>query len=399
MGLLDSLKNVDPATAQGLLQMGLSMLQSKGGLANALGAGGMAGIQGANQFKDRQAQMKQRGLLEQLTNQQIAQGQRQQEIQGLARQFSIPGKMPETMDARDIGQVGEPQIPTQGFDAPGFGQALMALDPVQGLQFQAATRKAEPTPLRLSKDEQLRDPKTFAVLASNLSQDDPNKGLPSGMRMGANGPEWIPGYLEGKKTVAKAGASNISLSADKGFAGAFGKNAADALQDAQDKAAAAQASNATIGSIRDAMKSGSVILGPGAQTRQTLLRAGQVIGAGSPTAAAQLEKTKQVQQGLAQIELSAAQLMKGQGQITEAERGIIRRAAAGEIQDLTPQELDVALKAIERNNKAAVESYKRRAKTVEGNPALGSLGGLISPPEEAQPDRVRRYNPATGKIE
>lgn len=35
--------------------------------------------------------------------------------------------------------------------------------------------------------------------------------LPPGMQMGASGPEWIPGYLEGKAQVARAGAASTNL--------------------------------------------------------------------------------------------------------------------------------------------------------------------------------------------
>ncbi len=38
------------------------------------------------------------------------------------------------------------------------------------------------------------------------------EAMPPGMRMGANGPEWIPGYLEGKSQVARAGAQgNVTM--------------------------------------------------------------------------------------------------------------------------------------------------------------------------------------------
>ena len=44
-----------------------------------------------------------------------------------------------------------------------------------------------------------------------------------------------------------------------------------------------------------------------------------------------LEKTRAAMQQMAQLELDAAAQMKGQGQITENERDIIRRAASGDI--------------------------------------------------------------------
>ena len=42
--------------------------------------------------------------------------------------------------------------------------------------------------------------------------------LPPGMQMGTNGPEWIPGYLEGKGKVAAQGASRLSVNTgQKGY--------------------------------------------------------------------------------------------------------------------------------------------------------------------------------------
>jgi len=37
------------------------------------------------------------------------------------------------------------------------------------------------------------------------------EGLPTGMRMGPNGPEWIPGYLEGQRDLRSAGASQVRV--------------------------------------------------------------------------------------------------------------------------------------------------------------------------------------------
>ena len=39
----------------------------------------------------------------------------------------------------------------------------------------------------------------------------PGPNLPSGMRMGANGPEWIPSYLEGQKDLRAAGAARTNI--------------------------------------------------------------------------------------------------------------------------------------------------------------------------------------------
>lgn len=136
-GFLDSLKIDDPATAQGLLQFGLSLLQSKGNLASAIGAAGQQGLQGSQQYRQNAFQKQQQQF-------QLDQQKRQREMQNLPAQFMTGGMKPDTMDNRDVGQPGEAPIPAKQFDAQGYGQALMGLDPAAGFQFQQMTRKAAP---------------------------------------------------------------------------------------------------------------------------------------------------------------------------------------------------------------------------------------------------------------
>lgn len=61
-GLLDSLSEKDPATMQGLLQMGLALMQSRGNFGNALGQAGMQGLQGAQQYRQNQYQNQMQAL-------------------------------------------------------------------------------------------------------------------------------------------------------------------------------------------------------------------------------------------------------------------------------------------------------------------------------------------------
>lgn len=146
-GFLDKLKIEDPATAQGLLQFGLSLLQSKGGLANALGAAGMQGLQGSQQFRDRANAQKRQGMLDQLTQQQIAAGKRQQAMQELPGQFyrapSEPGT--DATGGMDTALTNPNNAAGPGgFDANGYTQALRGLDPEAAFRFEQMTRKAGP---------------------------------------------------------------------------------------------------------------------------------------------------------------------------------------------------------------------------------------------------------------
>lgn len=389
MGLFDFLNTGDPEKdsmlREGLLQFGLGLMSSRGRTLPAIGNAGRQSLSAMDAYKQRQFQ----GKLQSEQLRQIEEAKKQQAAQEAFR-GSLPSPDMQASQAALAGGGG----PTQANAAK-----IAPVDPQSRLIF-GAMKAGMLSPLDYLKLQQKDDtpmivPEGGAVVGKNgvakffnpKSEKPPVTAVQEyeyAKQGGYQGTfeQWV-------KEKARAGATNVSVSADKGFAGAFGKNAADALQASQDAAVSAQASNSTISDIRDAMKSGNVILGPGATIRQMFARAGQVAGAGTPEAAQSLANTKRVEQGLARIELEAANLIKGQGQVTENERKIVQRAAAGQIQDLTPQELEVALKAIERNNAMKIKSHEIRSSVVRGNPAVGSLGGMLDAPN---PGKVIDWN-------
>ena len=110
------------------------------------------------------------------------------------------------------------------------------------------------------------------------------------------------------------------------------------------------------------------ILGPAADYRTTMLRIGQQLGVAGADANEQLANTRIVVQGLAQQELDAAAQMRGQGSLTEGERGILKRAAAGD-QTLSAAEIRQALASAQKTSRyrlAAQEDYLKRAMKIPG---------------------------------
>ncbi len=152
-GLLDMLDTAsrDPATAQGILRFGLSLLQSKGNFGNAVGQAGMAGLQGAQDYRQQQFQ-------KQIQQSQLDQLKRQKEMQNLPGQFATPAMKLPTQDNADVGQPGEPPVTPAGFDFGGYVNALMGKDPMQALQLKALTDK-DTSPLKIGKDDRLVDRK------------------------------------------------------------------------------------------------------------------------------------------------------------------------------------------------------------------------------------------------
>lgn len=110
------------------------------------------------------------------------------------------------------------------------------------------------------------------------------------------------------------------------------------------------------------------IVGPAADYRTAMLRIGQQLNIAGADANEQLANTRVVVQGLAQQELDAAAQMRGQGSLTEGERGILKRAAAGD-QTLSAAEIRQALSTAEKTARyriAAQQDYLKRARKIPG---------------------------------
>ena len=112
--------------------------------------------------------------------------------------------------------------------------------------------------------------------------------------------------------------------------------------------AAASSANSTLQTIdRIAPALDKAVLGAGADYQTTMLRVADKLGIGGPDNAARLSNTRQVVQGLAQAELDAASAMRGQGALSDSERGLLRRAAIGD-QTMTAGELTTAMAAMQK---------------------------------------------------
>lgn len=132
----------------------------------------------------------------------------------------------------------------------------------------------------------------------------------------------------------------------------------------------------TVARLKDAIVSGRVRAGPGATASIWLAQLGQVMGVPGKSRDEMLTNTRNAIQTMANLELDAAQAMKGQGAITDAERGIIRRAAAGEIHDMTIPELRVLTNVLDRTAKYKISRYRAslsRLKMVPGGDAVTEI--------------------------
>ena len=116
-----------------------------------------------------------------------------------------------------------------------------------------------------------------------------------------------------------------------------------------------------------------------------------------------LARTAQAMQQLAALELDAANSMKGQGTITDFERGLIARASGGNLRDFTTVEINALLDSLDKVAKAKIQSHQQNYEIMSSDPTGKryskyykiDVPGISAP----SPSGVRRYNQATGRIE
>jgi len=116
-----------------------------------------------------------------------------------------------------------------------------------------------------------------------------------------------------------------------------------------------------------------------------------------------LQRTAVAMQGLASLELTAAEAMKGQGAITENERTLIARAAGGNLSTFTSGEVQALLDSLDKVARFKVQSHQQNFEIMNSDPIGKKYSkyyklDIPSGQQSTQP-RVRTYNPATGRIE
>jgi hypothetical protein len=158
------------------------------------------------------------------------------------------------------------------------------------------------------------------------------------------------------------------------FVGAAGGVASARLEAGLNAAEAANNTLRNIDLITPALD--KAVLGPAADYRTTMLRIGQQLGIAGADANQVLADTRQVVQGLARSELDAAAGMKGQGQITESERALLRRTAAGD-QTMTAEEIRTSMAAMQKLANQRLSSYQELLQTSENIPGFQAIAPMF----------------------
>ena len=121
-----------------------------------------------------------------------------------------------------------------------------------------------------------------------------------------------------------------------------------------------------------------------------------------------LARTAEAMQKLATLELDAATSMKGQGAITDFERGLIARASAGNLRDFTAVEINALLDSLDKVARAKVEAHQQNYEVMSSDPTgkkyskyykIDVPAAPAAPAPAATGNRVGKYNAKTGKVE
>lgn len=270
--------------------------------------------------------------------------------------------------------------------------------------------KAPPGPIKVGKDDRLLDPVTlkpvleptkapkYHVVNGNLVAEPAEPGAavkpaftapekePEAIRAAKaaltaagvqeGSPQWQTAMqqLAAKMTThAPAASTNVSVNTEKNFLNNVGDVLGKDIATTVAGAKAASGTISTVNQIREALDSGKVIAGPGTTARMFLGQLGQVMGVSGKDATEQLTQTRKAIQSMAQLELDAAQQMKGQGQITEAERGIIRRAASGDVDGMTVAELRTLTDTLDKTARSKIRTNAANVARLKTNPNAASM--------------------------
>lgn len=136
----------------------------------------------------------------------------------------------------------------------------------------------------------------------------------------------------------------------------------------------------TLEQMHTAIASGKAITGPGATPATWFQRVGEA--AFGPGNKKSVVETQQLVQGLADLALSGAAAMRGQGAITENERFLLMKAKSG-VQNLLPDELNALLTIFDKQNRFEIQQHNERYGRAEKikYPNLEYWGRVAEPPK------------------
>lgn len=204
----------------------------------------------------------------------------------------------------------------------------------------------------------------------------------------------------------KAGAASttVVMPGDKKMAEVLGAKGAERLDNSLTQAQEAQSTLQNIAELRPILEQG-VFSGPLSAAPRAVAQIASQLGITGKDTKELLDRTAVAMQGLAKFELSAAAAMRGQGAITENERMLIQRAAAGRLDQFTANEVQALLNAMEKTANFRIGAHNRQLDVLRksGSAEVRELVPFyeLSPLNVAPtaPAGAKKFNPKTGKVE
>lgn len=208
----------------------------------------------------------------------------------------------------------------------------------------------------------------------------------------------VPAYGEFLEKRQKAQTSvNVNVG-EKKLIEKLGTSSVDKLDNSMAQATSAQKTLMKINDVKPVLEEG-VYSGPLSGAQRFITQLGTKLGVASDDATQTLKNTAEAMQTLASFELDAAGAMKGQGTITENERLLIQRAAAGRIGDFTSEEIQTLLNTMEKTAQYRISNHNRQLDIVKGMNLEGTEGflklyelpTLDTKPKRSREDILKEY--------
>lgn len=430
-GLLDFIQSPEGIGLLSAAAGGLATAR-RGTPFNNLGRAGVAGLTGYAQAKDDIYQKDQLAKANELRDLQLQQAQlqikqtqrgfdRETQIEDAAKSsfkpatpgtlgFGVPFNSPQSQQLIEQGGTNDqafnadmlqglnsslefsnkgPGVPIQapsagGFDNKAFLEKYREIDPIKAFQYEQNLKKQN-APVKVGKDDRLVDPLTYKELVGAAPEKiDYNKPfLPDGTPNLA--------YQDYSHKNKRAGAARTDIKIDNKTGESFAKEVGPIAEASYNRARAAVAKVQQGDRILEALDTGQVVTGSGANLRLDALRLANTLGVSGANDQEKLANTQQVIKGLSSITLEARQKLKGSGAITDRETDLLARAESGDI-NFSESELRRLIEINRLAAKVDYDDHQRLLTTMQGRPE-GSIAPYFTPQAFPEP-RKAKQNPS-----
>ena len=364
---------------QGLLALGLGLLNSRGSFGQGLGQAGMQAMgvmRQATQDKQRKEQMAQQKAMQDFQFQQAQMQAAQQQAQA--------AKQAEGERARGgyLNSIDPNAGPAMAFNPVSAMRAGLNASEIEQLGPKAGAKP-------LIVGDTVLDPVTMKPLyQAPAKADKPPTSVQEFLYSQQN-----PAFAQWDLSRKKAGATNIGMpkievKMGESVAGQIGPMAKDSRVQAQGAVGMFDSADR----IQRALDSGKASAGPFTTQVQTVKQLVQKVAGGNDEG---IRQTRQVIKGLAQMSVEARKELQGQGQVTESEAAAVAKAESGDINDLSTGELQDLVTLTKRAAHMRAKNHQNIIDSMSGSDATK---GMVPFYQVQNMDRLLKHAPQLPQI-